>query len=126
KLAREVDVDVLDLAQELEVLLGDRVNRDVVDVHLGSPDEVEQQVERPLEGIEPDGVVVVEGHSSVDDNGTFPTGSAIGLCTRAASAHRTIRPMATPPAELQTDSAFLADALTAEADAIERMAQRVR
>jgi hypothetical protein len=56
ELPRRLHVDPMEFPEMLEVLLGDLVDRDVVDVDLGPPDQDEEQVERPLELLEPDEV----------------------------------------------------------------------
>ena len=55
ELARHVQVELLHELNRVQVLRGDERDRDVVDADLVLPDEVQQQVERPLEVIEPDG-----------------------------------------------------------------------
>ena len=52
ELARDVEVHLAGLVDELHVLRGDMLDRDVVDVELLAADEVEQQVKRPLEHVE--------------------------------------------------------------------------
>ena len=54
ELARDVEVQLLHQVDVLEILLRDRGDRDVVDVDLVLLDEVQQQVERALELLEPD------------------------------------------------------------------------
>ena len=56
--ARDVEVQLLHQLDRVEVLLRDERDRDVVDVDLVLPDEVQQQVERPLEVVELDRVRV--------------------------------------------------------------------
>ena len=48
-----------------EILLGDERDRDVVDVHLVLANEVQQQIERTLEGVELD-VIGVRGRFEID------------------------------------------------------------
>ena len=60
-LARDVEVHLLHQLDGLEVLRGDERDGDVVDVHLVLLDEVKQQIERPLEVFELDGVGVDGG-----------------------------------------------------------------
>ena len=50
--ARHVDGEPLHEVEVLEVLLGDEADRDVEDVELVLPDQMEQQVERALEDVE--------------------------------------------------------------------------
>ena len=54
ELPRHVQVEVLHQVDVVEVLLRDDRDRDVVDVHLVLLDEVQQQIQRPLELGEPD------------------------------------------------------------------------
>ena len=49
ELAGDVEVELLHQLDRVEVLLRDERDRDVVDVHLVLLDEVQQQIERPLE-----------------------------------------------------------------------------
>ena len=58
ELARDVEVEFLHQLEVVEVLLRDERDRDVVDVHLVLLDEVEQQVERPLEILQADRIVL--------------------------------------------------------------------
>ncbi len=58
ELSRDVEIQLLHQRDEAEVLLGDERDGDVVDVHLVLANEVDQQVERPLERIELDPVRV--------------------------------------------------------------------
>ena len=58
ELAREVEVEHLHRLEVGGVLVGDAGDGDVVDVHLVLADEVEQEVERTLEDLEADLVVV--------------------------------------------------------------------
>ena len=53
--AGDVEVELLHQADRVEVLLRDERDRDIVDVHLVLLDEVQQQIERSLELLEPDG-----------------------------------------------------------------------
>jgi hypothetical protein len=54
KLARHVEIQLLHQREIGEVLLGDQRDRYVVDVHLALANEMNQQIERPLERIELD------------------------------------------------------------------------
>ena len=54
ELTCHVEVEVLHQRDVAEVLLGDERDRDVVDVQLVLANQVQEQVERPLEGIELD------------------------------------------------------------------------
>jgi hypothetical protein len=60
ELGRRVEVDRVQVAQDGQVLVGDLRDRDVVDVDLVPRDELQQEVEGPLEGA--DGDVVRGGH----------------------------------------------------------------
>ncbi len=61
ELTRRLHVDPVQLPEMVEVLLGDRVDRDVVDVDFRPTDQKEQEVERPLELLEPDEVLAGVG-----------------------------------------------------------------
>jgi hypothetical protein len=63
ELARDVDVDRVELFQEREILVRDRGDRDVDDVDLRAADQEEEKVERTLETVEADLVIVLEGHA---------------------------------------------------------------
>ena len=54
ELTGDVEIQVLHQLDVVEVLLGDQRDRDVVDVHLVLANEVQEQIERPLEGVELD------------------------------------------------------------------------
>jgi hypothetical protein len=69
ELARRVDVDAarpvhLDATHVLEILVRDRSDGDVVQVHLVLADEVQQQVEGTLELVQPHGVWIACRHWS--------------------------------------------------------------
>src|SRR4029077_3753855 len=51
-LAGEVEIELLEELQVAEILVGDRRDRDVVDVDLALLDQVQQQVERTFEDLE--------------------------------------------------------------------------
>ena len=51
-LAGHVEIEHLEELHEIEVLLRDVPDRDVVDVHLIALDEIEEQIQRPLEDFE--------------------------------------------------------------------------
>ncbi len=55
ELAGDVQIQLLHQRDRVEILRRDQRDRDVVDVHLVGANEVEQQIERPLEVREPDG-----------------------------------------------------------------------
>ncbi len=61
ELAGDVEVQLLHQVEVLEVLLRDERDRDVVDVDLVLLDEVQQQIERALEVLEADRVVLEDG-----------------------------------------------------------------
>ena len=61
ELPHHVEVQLLHEPQVVQVLLRDERNRDVVDVHLMFPDEVQQQVERPFEDLQMDRIVLEDG-----------------------------------------------------------------
>ena len=103
ELAREVDVDAVDLLEEREVLLCDRVNRDVADIHLGAPHQKEQQVQRTLEARQAHLVVILQGHRR-KVSGTLPR----------------------MPVAANEETRFIAEALEAEASSIRSIAERVR
>ena len=54
ELARDIDVQFLEGLQIFEVLLGDPLERDVVNVELIALDQIKQEVERALKNLEPD------------------------------------------------------------------------
>ena len=54
-LAGDVDVELVHQIEVLEILLPDRGDRDLRDLHLVDPDQMEQQIEGPLEGRKLDG-----------------------------------------------------------------------
>jgi len=103
ELACKVDIDAVDLLQEREVLLGDRVDRDVADVDLGAPHEEEQQVQRTLEARQAHLVVILKGHRR----------KVSGTLTRM-------------PVAANEETRFIAEALEAEASSIRAIADRVR
>lgn len=63
ELARQVNVDLLDLLEKRQVLIRDGGDGDVGDVHLRPADEEQQQVQRTLEGVERNVIVILEGHA---------------------------------------------------------------
>jgi arabinose-5-phosphate isomerase len=103
ELAGKVHVDAVDLLEEREVLLGDRVDRDIADVDLRAPHEEEQQVQRTLEARQAHLVVVLQGHRR-KVSGTLPR----------------------MPVAANEETRFIAEALEAEASSIRAIADRVR
>jgi hypothetical protein len=61
-LAGDVDVEAGHRVEVLEVLLGDERDRDVEDRELVLLDQVQEQIERPLEHVEGNGVATVHDH----------------------------------------------------------------
>jgi len=61
ELARELDVDRVELREKAHVLLGDRRDRDVVQVDLVAPDQVQEQIHGAFERVEPHAVVLAHG-----------------------------------------------------------------
>ena len=85
EVAGELDVELVETLEMLEELVGDRRDGDVENVHLVLLDEVEEQVERAVEGVERDGVGHEKRHpwrssSRVAQAITSPTR---GPCRRA-------------------------------------------
>ena len=129
ELARGVDVHPVVVPQGRDrgqELIRDLHDRNVVDVHFRPPDQVEQQVERPLEGAEPDRVFVLDRHESTvppRSGERGPTGGAIPRPARTISSMST-KPSPTTPrtVDAAAEIEFVAEALRAERDAIERIA----
>jgi hypothetical protein len=51
---RDIQVQLLHQPEVAEILLGNEGNRDVVDVHLVLANEVQEEIQRPLERLELD------------------------------------------------------------------------
>jgi hypothetical protein len=54
EVAGDVEVQLLHHVEIVEVLPRDQRNRDVVDIHLVLADQMDEQIERSLEGLQPD------------------------------------------------------------------------
>ena len=71
--AAGLDVDRIDLLEKREVLLGDFVDRDVGDLNFRPANKKEQEIQRPLEGVERDVIVFLKVHGMLraDDRETL-------------------------------------------------------
>ena len=73
ELPRHVEVHLLHQVDVVEILPGDERDRNVVDIELALLDEMQEQIERPFEIIEPDRVGLEDGFEfSVLHNPTSP------------------------------------------------------
>ncbi len=115
KLRRLVHVDLVETLDVGEKLVGDGRQGDLGDVELGAADELEEQVERPLEGVEHHRVVAaVHAWSS--------------LARPVPGAHCTLRAMMSPSrkpdagrAHTATDLDLIRSIVHAEAEALEKL-----
>ena len=113
EVTRDIDVNPIDLSQKSEILFGDLLDRNVSDVDFRPADQVEQKVQRTTKTVQIDLIILLEGH-----DGLIPRK---GLVCGIALRYRIVMPRSSA----EIDMTYFLDALRAEADAIERIAQRI-
>ena len=98
EVARDLHVDGPHVAEEGQVLVRDPCDRDVVDVELRPTNQVEQQVQRTLEGIEGDSVILLQRHPGMIPGQGADRGGSSGRDSphRRSGGGRRLRPGRSP------------------------------